>query len=201
MTPPLYPISGFQSQCPSLRHAGGNACAFRYGAGRRPRAELHLQPGRALPGHPRFRARPQLLTGLSSTPSCLSSPLGVLLQRRSDAVRSMLAAGSCAARYTEGGLGVLPAGARVWFTDSYRRRKATWIPDRDCAWNPSTMPGGEFGATGRPRGTAVRFKGDAEQEAHEAWQDAACFMRRGEGNAFMDDSLRSLAAVKGGDVP
>jgi hypothetical protein len=102
MIPPLYPISRFQSQCTSLRHAGGNACAFRYAARRWPHAPLHLQAGRALPGHPQFLARPQLLTGPSSTPSCLSPQLGVLLQRRSDAVRSMLAAGPCEARYAEG---------------------------------------------------------------------------------------------------
>jgi hypothetical protein len=39
------------------------------------------------------------------------------------------------------------------------------------------------------------------KDAHETWQDTACFMRRGEGNAFMDDSMRFLAALKGGDVP
>lgn len=56
------------------------------------------------------------------------------------------------------------------------------------------MPGGELGATGRPRGTAEHRKGDAEkkEEAHETWRDTAYFMRRGEGNAFMDDSMRSL---------
>jgi hypothetical protein len=39
------------------------------------------------------------------------------------------------------------------------------------------------------------------KDAHETWQDTVCFIRLGEGNAFMDDSRRSLVAVKGGDVP
>ena len=56
------------------------------------------------------------------------------------------------------------------------------------------MPGGELGATGRPRGTAEHRKGDAEkkEEPQETWQDATCFRRQGEGNAFMDNSMRSL---------